>query len=398
MSAQSTSASSQTSSIPFDARLLDDLMDAAGLDAIVATSKHATQYLLGGYRAQFFSAMDAVGTSRYVPVVVYVKRDPAKSAFIGHRFERNDLEVQPPWVAEVIPRSTGSIDAVTLAAEQLKLFGLGKARVGVEMAFLPFDAMRALGEGLPNAQFSDALVVLERLRARKSAAEINLMRQATEGVAASMAAVVASTGPGTSKRDIVERLRREEVMRGLNFEYCLIAAGKSFNRAPSSQTWELGDILSIDSGGNYQGYLGDIARMAILGEPDQELIELLGEIETVQQAAIKCIKPGVRGGDVFSTGQAALSKSYIREYSDFMAHGVGLVTHEAPRLTRNGPVPYEAPDAALPLETGMVLSVETTMRHPSRGFIKLEDTIAVSDSGYEMFAQDGRGWNQGKWR
>lgn len=275
---------------------------------------------------------------------------------------------------------------------------MDKGRIGVEMAFLPVDAMRALSEGLPAATFSDALFVLERLRARKSAAEIDLMRKATEGVAASMAAVIASTHPGTTKRDITERLRHEEVMRGLNFEYCLIAAGTSFNRAPSSQAWELGDVLSINSGGNYQGYLGDIARMAILGEPDQELIELLGEIETVQQAAIKRIAPGTRGGDVFSAGQAELAKSYIHDYSDFMAHGVGLVTHEAPRLTRKGPVPYEATDADLPLETGMVLSVETTMRHPKRGFIKLEDTIAVTDSAYEMFAKDGRGWNQGKWR
>ena len=43
----------------------------------------------------------------------------------------------------------------------------------------------------------------------------------------------------------------------------------------------------------------------------------------------------------------------------------------------------------------MVLSVETTMLHPSRGFIKLEDTLAVTPEGYEMFGQRGRGWNRG---
>ena len=43
----------------------------------------------------------------------------------------------------------------------------------------------------------------------------------------------------------------------------------------------------------------------------------------------------------------------------------------------------------------MVLSIETTLHHPTRGFIKLEDTLAVTDTGYEMFGTAGRGWNRG---
>jgi Xaa-Pro aminopeptidase len=58
-------------------------------------------------------------------------------------------------------------------------------------------------------------------------------------------------------------------------------------------------------------------------------------------------------------------------------------------------VAYEGVDAAQPLEAGMVISVETTMLHPSRGFIKLEDTLAVTADGYEMFGQGSRGWNRG---
>ena len=74
---------------------------------------------------------------------------------------------------------------------------------------------------------------------------------------------------------------------------------------------------------------------------------------------------------------------------------MGLVSHEAPRLTAEGPVPYDDPDARLPLEAGMVVSIETTMKHPRRGFIKLEDTVAVTPTGYEIFGEGGRGWNLG---
>jgi Xaa-Pro aminopeptidase len=80
----------------------------------------------------------------------------------------------------------------------------------------------------------------------------------------------------------------------------------------------------------------------------------------------------------------------------FTAHGMGLITHEAPRLTGEGPVPYPADDADRPLEAGMVVSIETTLPHPKRGYIKLEDTVAVTEAGYEGFGDQGRGWNRGR--
>ena len=70
------------------------------------------------------------------------------------------------------------------------------------------------------------------------------------------------------------------------------------------------------------------------------------------------------------------------------------MSHEAPRLTDHGPVPYPAPDADLPLEAGEVISVETTLLHPTRGFIKLEDTVVVTDSGHEIYGEGLRGWNK----
>jgi Xaa-Pro aminopeptidase len=70
------------------------------------------------------------------------------------------------------------------------------------------------------------------------------------------------------------------------------------------------------------------------------------------------------------------------------------VSHEAPRLTSSGPVPYDAYDATRPLEAGMVISVETTLAHPRRGFIKLEDTVAVTPKGFDIYGDRARGWNR----
>ncbi len=64
-----------------------------------------------------------------------------------------------------------------------------------------------------------------------------------------------------TKYEVVAQLRREETNRDLNFEYCLISAGASLNRAPSDQVLGAGDIISLDSGANYHGYIGDLCRM-----------------------------------------------------------------------------------------------------------------------------------------
>jgi Xaa-Pro aminopeptidase len=381
--------------IPFDVNKLDALMEEAGIDVLLATSKHNVQYLLDAERAIFFDYMDALGVSRYLPVVIYAKGAPAKTAYIGHRLETHQREIARPWVPELRTAAHGATDAIALATQMIHASGVPAKRIGIECAFMPMDAAKALQDAFPNSQIKDALYVLERLRAVKTPAELAKLRTASELVIASMLDVISHHGPGTTKRQLFDALRIAEVKRGLTFEYCLLACGSSHNRAPSEQRWEQGDVLSLDSGGNYHGYIGDLARMAVLGEPESELKDLLAEIESVQRAAFAAVRPGAMGGDIYAAAERALQSASQRENTEFLAHGMGLISHEAPRLTTTGPVRYDAPDATRPLESGMVISVETTMLHPRRGFIKLEDTVAVTQNGHEIFGEAGRGWNVG---
>jgi Xaa-Pro aminopeptidase len=380
--------------IPFDHQRLDRLMDAAGIDVIAATSKHNVQYLLGGHRANFFDYMDATGVTRYLPVFVYPKGAPEKAAYIGHRLEKFQTQVKALWTPETQTNTAGSVDAMQKAVDYIKKAGIKTKRIATEFGFLPYDASIVLRNAFPDADWVDALYVLERQRVKKSAAELEKLRYASDAVLASMQATIATSKPGTTKADVAETLRREETNRGLTFEYCLITAGTSMNRAPSEQKWEKGDIMSIDSGGNYHGYIGDICRMAIQGEPDAELNDLLAEIEIIQRAAFKAVRPGAMGREIYAGARPLLEKSTHHNHIEFLAHGMGLVSHEAPRLTERGPVPYPALDAELPLEVGEVVSVETTLMHPARGFIKLEDTVVVTDSGHEVYGEGGRGWNR----
>jgi Xaa-Pro aminopeptidase len=383
-----------TRTAPFDTALLDRLMEEAGLDVLIATSKHNVQYLLGGHRSFFFDNMDAIGVSRYLPAFVYPKGAPDKAGYFGHGMESYQTQIKPLWVSEVSTKSGGSVDVMQKAAAYARSLVKPGARIGVELAFIPASSEAALRKAVPDADISDALFVLERLRARKTPDELEKLKLASELVIDSMLAVIGGHGAGATKAELAEALRREETARGLIFDYCLITVGASHNRAPSDQRWEKGEPLSLDSGGNYHGYIGDLARMGVAGEPDAELEDLLAEVEATQQAAFKAVRPGVNGVEIYAAAEPLLKKSKLHNHYEFLAHGMGLVSHEAPRLTSSGPVPYDAYDAQRPLEPGMVISVETTLLHPHRGFIKLEDTVAVTSTGHEIYGNRARGWNR----
>jgi Xaa-Pro aminopeptidase len=380
---------------PFDTKRLDELLDEAGIDVLIASSKHNIQYLLGGYRFFFFDYTDALGLSRYLPLFVYRKGRPQEAFYVGNSMESWEDDLGRFWVP-VEASSWGSADAMQKAVDRLQGRRGRPLRIGVERAFLPADAEGILREQMPQAKIVDALVPLERLRAVKRPDELELIRVASERVVDAMLAVFSSHGPGTTKRELAEALRREEVSRGLVFEYCLLACGTSRNRAPSDQPWQEGEVLSLDSGGNFGGYIGDLARMGILGEPDSELQDLLAHIDEIQQAARRPIRRGAIGREIYAAADAIRGGSAHRNYLNFVAHGMGLISHEAPRLSSRAPVPYPGDDADKPLQAGMVISIETTMHHPQRGFIKLEDTVAVTETGWEAYGDFGRGWNPGK--
>ena len=156
-------------------------------------------------------------------------------------------------------------------------------RPGAELAFLPADSAAVLRKAFPGAELKDALFVLERLRARKTPEELEKLRIASDLVIDSMLAVITSHGAGATKAELTEALRREETSRGLTFDYCLIAAGSSLNRAPSDRIgkraircrWIRRQLSRLYRRPRAHG---------IAGDPDSELVDLLAEVEAIQQA------------------------------------------------------------------------------------------------------------------
>ncbi len=380
--------------LPFDAAKLDAILDRAGVDLVLATSKENIQYLTGGYRFIFFSHKDAIGLNRYLPALGIPRGRPEKAFYVGNTMEMWQQHGEPLWVPEVKNASWSGLTTAADAAAFIRASGLARGTIAVEHAFFPADAFAVFRQELPEANLVEATPLLEELRAVKRPDELRILREASEAIVESMQVVMRSTPPGTTAREICERLRQEETRRGLNFEYLLVAVGPSYIRAPSDAQWKRGRVISLDSGGNKDGYIGDLARMAVMGRATPLMRDLLAEVDAVQMAARKAVRAGALGGAVFEAALTELARCSHAKDIVFLAHGMGLVQHEAPHLTGTGFVPYPGTHEKRPLETGMVLSIETEVKNPEVGYVKLEDTVVVTPDGWQALGDSARDWTE----
>src|SRR3954470_11243097 len=375
---------------PFDGAKLDALMEEAGVDLVLATSRHNVRYLLGDY-STFFAHFDAIGVERYLPLLGYPRGRPDLAFLVDSALDRWRHEHAPSWIGNVRHGGVSATRAIDAAVTVIGELGLRPATIAVEPWFLPDAAARSLGSALAPAAFSDGSALLEELRAVKRTDELALLRAGSERVVEAMASTVQSVGRAATTREIVDRLHAEEIQRGLDFEYCLIAAGASHNRDASDVVWAPGAVLSLDSGGCLEGYIADLCRMAVHDAPTREQEELHAEVLAIQVAAEGAVRAGATGAEVYACAAEIQAELPHRDVITFVAHGVGLISHEAPRFTDSGPIPYAATHRHRPLEAGMVLSIETELRHDTCGFIKLEDTLAVTAGGCERYG-DHREW------
>lgn len=200
----------------------------------------------------------------------------------------------------------------------------------------------------------------------KSPAELQIMREAGRINASVLAAVKERLKPGVSTYDL--NAAAEEVLR----KHGCISPFKGYGHPPfpSSITVSInqelvhgipnrtrklksGDIVSIDCGTVYQGWVADSAFSAGVGEISLEAQELLDVTEGALYAGIEKMRVGFRTGDVSAAIQNyAESRGYYltREYT---GHGVGKQMHEGPQVPN-----YGKAGSGMPLKAGMTIAIE----------------------------------------
>jgi Xaa-Pro dipeptidase len=259
----------------------------------------------------------------------------------------------------------------------------GSGTIAIEPSFLPADAYDALRRELPEATFVNGTPLLGELRAIKQPRELDRLREVHRLTAEVIRQVFRESGEGDTTREISAKIQRRVGERGAAFLYSLINVGPGLRRAPSSEPWGRGRPMHLDVGAELDEYVADIARMGSVGSPPAGAAALFDICVAAQARARSIVGPGVPCAEVWRAGTEAVKRGRGAEYGRFLAHGLGMVSHEPPVV---------AEDSARPLEPGMVLSIETEVRHPDVGHIKLEDTVVVTPSGCEGLGDVDREW------
>jgi methionyl aminopeptidase len=199
----------------------------------------------------------------------------------------------------------------------------------------------------------------------KSDEEIKIMREAGRVVGQTLQLLVEATKPGVVVKELDKIVRKEYARRGVIPTFlgyaeppypatvCVSINEDLVHGIPGNRVIKEGDIVSIDLGATYKGFVGDSALTIGVGEITPAAQRLIDVTRESLWRGIKAARAGVRLGVVSNTiGEYIESEGFgvVREY---VGHGVGRQMHEEPQVPNYGP-----PDRGPILRKGMVLALE----------------------------------------
>ncbi len=258
---------------------------------------------------------------------------------------------------------------------------LGGTKIGVEPVRLRFLELDYLRQAVPSALFVSAEQVLGGLRLYKDAGEIAEMRRAAAIAQQSLLDVLPMVNPGVTEKAIAAELTIQLLRNGsdpeLPFQPIVAGGPNSANphAAPTDRPLQNGDLLVIDWGARSNGYCSDITRTFAIGSIDQELKAIYDIVQQANSAGRAAGKPGAAAGDVDDAARTVIEHAgYGAHFTHRTGHGLGLEDHESPYIfAANRQV----------LAAGMTYTVEPGIYLPGKGGVRIEDDMAVTQTGSE---------------
>ena len=273
-----------------------------------------------------------------------------------------------------------------------RVIALGLRRLAFEANRLDYETYAYLAGSLPKCRLESMRSVVERMRVRKSPAEIAAIRRSVELNSKAFEDVCARIRPGWTESVVAAEL--EFAMRRLGAEGAafptIVASGTHAalpHAEPRAQQVTEKSLVVVDQGAILDGYCSDMTRMIALGHPDETQQKLFHAVLEAQVAAIDAIRPGVECRTVDNRARRVLRMTTVggtrldTKFSHSTGHGVGLEIHEGPRV---------GPRQRQRLETGMVLTVEPGVYLEGLAGVRIEDVVAVTDTGCEVLTKTPR--------
>jgi Xaa-Pro dipeptidase len=340
-----------------------------GLDAVVLNPGPTLAYLTG----LRFHLMER-------PIVLFCAPDQLPALVLP------ELEMQKVMGLAITPFPYGENPDEWEAAFRgaVHSFGLDGKRIGVEPRQLRLLEFQFVKAAAPEADFPDASLALAALRVRKDAAEIQKMRRAVQIAQSALDAAIPLIKVGMTEKELAAEMVIQLLKHGsepeLPFSPIVSGGPNAANphASPSDRKLQRGDLLVIDWGAAFDGYISDLTRTFAVGEVDTECATIHRVVQEANAAGRAAAKPGVPCAEVDQATRAVIEAAgYGPFFTHRTGHGIGMEGHEEP---------YIRGDNMQLLEPGMAFTVEPGIYLPNRNGVRIEDNVVITASGADVLS------------
>jgi Xaa-Pro dipeptidase len=346
-------------------------MTSAGLDALALNPGPSLSYLTG----LSFHLMER-------PTVLLVA-PPDQVAFIFPKLEAAKLEQSKiglqPFMFGDNPAEWGGVFRRACQA-----LGLDGKKIGVEPTRIRFLELDFIRQAAPHAQFVSAAGPLESLRLQKDAYEIAKIRHSIKIAQDALLTTLPIVKIGMTEKELAAELSIRILRLGGDSESPfspIVSSGPNSanpHASPSDRMLAAGDLLVIDWGACYQGYVSDLTRTFAIGEVEPEFQRIAEVVAAANTAGRSIAAPGLFAGSVdFAAREVIVKAGYGVYFTHRVGHGIGLEGHEPP---------YMFAENKLVLAAGMTFTIEPGIYLPGRGGVRIEDNVAITADGAEVLS------------
>jgi Xaa-Pro aminopeptidase len=245
-------------------------------------------------------------------------------------------------------------------------------------AVTPARMLLQMQDALPAALFKDGEPIVAGLMARKEAEELDLLRKAGAIADRAFDQVLPKIRAGQTERQVETMLNDAMAAGGGTPTFCIVAAGPN-GAEPHHLTDETvlkdGDVVILDFGCDVQGYKSDITRTVCIGKASERAKQMYDLVYRAHRAAREAIRPGVPASSVDKAARAVIEAGGAGEaFFHRTGHGIGMQGHEPPYINGTNDEP---------LEPGNCFSVEPGVYFSGDLGIRIENIVAVTESGHE---------------
>lgn len=337
---------------------LNELLKQYELDALVILSPYNRRYLSG-----------FTGTSGGLVITT-------KKSYLLTDFRYTQQAEKQAQGFEVILQQSSVIQSIVDFCKEKQL-----ETIGFEGDLITYQQYKALADQLT---VIDIAGEIEKIRMIKAPHEIELIQKAADIADEAYAHILEFVKPGMTEMQVnneLEHFMRSKGASGSSFDTIVASGyrGALPHGVASEKVIENHEMVTLDYGAIYQGYVSDITRTFAVGEPLEEMRKIYDIVLEAEMTALKEVRAGMTEKEADDIARNIIkSAGYGDNFGHSLGHGIGLEVHEGPYLAQKG---------EMKLVENMCVTLEPGIYVDGLGGVRIEDDVLVTENGLKRFTQ-----------